>query len=1695
MNTTKKTPSPKKLAQLAGARAAKAAKRQKDLADQEAIRKATTRPRVTAKTTIAPQPIVPIIPAPKPQPAPSINMEYVNTKPVSAKKLAQLAEARAVLAKNRARRKRIDAEYEAKRAAERAIDALASASRAPVDRKRVGEKFTFDEMVEGRLPGEYPYYIQRHTKPRTAATLIRSDTDVQRYLRDLNTQDIRATGKFRALRAVDSEQHLRGTTARDYDASETPELPKYHNLDEEDLEERDPYGLQPYRGEDKYDKLVADYYYSPANAEGGSTCAGGSGGGCGRAGKSVAENCLLNIMNLMNMKVGKVYEKFPHLRPNNTGETIYITHDEIEEVSRLLRCNITVYTALGWRIGKPWHEFTYNTNRKINIIIENEHAYLVRQHFDLEDIVYGALPDIREIEGLVVDHEYYNVGTAPAHIQEKYPDVTLIPKYYTVLHEGKYHMLKDYKVSTFTGNPRDHEGLKHAYIFNDSQYLFKVFKKKHDLRTVMQEDMRNIIKAAEHFSGREIFAKVTPQLRVLDHNKSFVAYKTCPYYMGFPGNEFAASATPQPAGSTYVDTFVACKDIVGLPMHAARVLRYTRGPIVLPTPLYKYLLTICQGIDVDYYVASTVSDIDIVAYAEAANIDEMEKKAFRNSLIGRCIAGGLKETKCRLIQCGSERERAQILYECQTNNISVTMDGPDNMSLKVAYKSHTKGLYQFHSYILAYAAVQLISKMGEIANAPGCTLAGYNVDSVFYYGDYDGSERATEIGGWKYERAADKTLLKHLKVSKMEDFPLREVPRPKHLEGFRYTKNTLILGPPGVGKSHEFRESPLFDQVLTTPTRRLRERHKEGPYGFENTLTTAKYIQFGMEADALKAMRKCGRLPRLHGTHVVDEFTMFDEAQWNMIYERSGGKRMIVLGDDKQICNSINAPAITVEWFEARGFDIKYVARTPEKKCRQSYDEGCVLDALRSEIETYPTDMQWKERRDLEVAAHKRQVELLRPYVGGEVDDVLACFPQMIDGDHFDIYVSDRHKKLNIVNTAARKYCQDNGLLFPVNNGKGVIIRVSPDDPLIWWGRTCMKDVKPSELRYEPAVAVTADSIQGSDISQKIYVDVRMVRDRCFYTTVTRPFTLSQIIYVRAEPTLEVASPEWPKGVPTPTEIAMELYPDECMPDADVDAFVADIAAGCDVEPVVAMRSACKPPTKYSKLNEVPNEGFIIHTEWPYRHFLQFDDYAHFTSWSNEQPEAERCYHEVVHNDVRKIVVDIDGKGIPKEAWKDTARKFITSFVDTFRELFSTYLWTDDIVVVDASGYSVTGGADKFSLQIRTANYMVNRATCAHFAAAYVDRLGELGGYVDTGVYKNIQNFRCVGSTKLGDNRHSRMVPAGQDPEYSLVNTCPYPTVLEPLVSAKETISVIISDEHALRIIEAAAPYTEGLTYKLRRGLHTFVRTRMSHCNICSRSHEADGMLVNCDDQGNVILKCWRDIYDKDSRGSKGVVLFTFDPPEVTVSPPTPPSNPSEPPIEAVEVGPLEDGPMIDHPKKLHRKWTTKGQMKLAKLKVKYIFETWPKKEAGELPTTFVEYACYERLEAIGKRVVAAMERDPKYENGREVKKIVKAAFEKRHAEISQINAAAPRSSPVNLRVLVDLQKMAKKYCRAKDYYRALVYHSRWAYDLALAACEEVDALDSGVIRSVTHAIDLWASINPVMPTTAPSTPLFPLDI
>jgi len=1218
-----------------------------------------------------------------------------------------------------------------------------------------------------------------------------------------------------------------------------------------------------------------------------------------RVAKRVNENCVISILRSIvgDETIDKIYDKYPVLQPTildredhfelvesfvpfphdvinfddidfdeipewpGIDDNIYVNEAQLEDIAKIANVQIRAYTRLGLAFGAKlenrWIGVGNKGRRAISIMIRNEHATIIPEKMKIEKITYHdnylVLP---ETSTTLVDYKRCGEGSPYAN-------------FFTQLEGDKLVMHKVFRPSSVypdaTEEVKDEldTNIKLAHIFDVPQMLYYDFKRVFNMVPIPEYNLRAVVRRAEHFIGRRAMIPMitTNTYSEIDRNRHYCAYETMPDYIGFPTNALT-TCLPEHSVSPafYIINSITFSD-ASIERAFTEFHNYIPGQqIVLAQPTYAFISQYAV-IDIAYVLEGKFERISIIDFANQYNISEEKKKMFGNTLIGRTITGGITERTVLKVEFGNIDERDQLIFEAQRANLSFGGDTESaSGELTIIMSAKPRGFFNFHAYILSYANIAMMRKWREL-ETNNYTIAAYNVDAIVVCGNYTGEVSKT-IGDWKlgevkphyFSLSADRAP-----VVEEPPLPILTVPKRKPI-----VRNTVVGGAAGLGKSYFVKVDPQHDQIMLAPTHPLRIEHSEL---HPNTHTAQKALQFHIKKDEqFEIVRTTGAIPPAHSATVIDEGGMFTTEQWDMMDRRLGSSIKIVTIDFEQICNEIDGTRVTRKYFEDRGYDFIEMKREPGMHARQEYAYGCELDKLRG-------------------LSYKQQCEFIRAsHLWDRIlyDDIFAD----IDIERTKIIVGNHQRAFDInkrvYNICMRQHAANsfkNGLepYVPCVSTNKVTINkprkyelIPYNNKKIFWGRTSMNTERPTGKTWEPYVAVTSDAYQGKTAPDdiKLIVDMgSLCRHGTLYTAMTRtrkPDNMAIIDYYRQPSKRTIAAAKIARAEaeqlvvippePALAQIIIDLTDNIAQFDDDMEALINEIG---DYQPLVEPYEPREPiisttfaePEVFAKLDEVHAknadgaiDGLLIHTEYPYRHFLLFTDSNHFASWSAAQEPSARCYHEVVTTDNRCFVVDIDGQVDEADATKFTAN-YVDAFKKLFAHLFEIECADNDIAVIESSGFSKTKGAYKYSLQIRTRFMWSNAATCELFAKLLNERLGQHGANIDRGVYKSIQNFRCLGSTKKDDARWSRSTAGADD--------CWVGYQLDELMgiipiahrSAPKPLE-IIDGSYADQIRIAAAPYTSDHIMKYNKGRYIFTRAQSGECAVCHRRHDNSDMFI-----------------------------------------------------------------------------------------------------------------------------------------------------------------------------------------------------------------------------------------------------------
>jgi hypothetical protein len=744
-----------------------------------------------------------------------------------------------------------------------------------------------------------------------------------------------------------------------------------------------------------------------------------------RVANSPDENCLLKIIRTLHpVKLTKIYKKYPSLETQK-----YVSQDQIQAVAKAARLRIRIYTPLGSQTDQVWREFGYTNDKVLAVIVSNEHATMKTS--------LSTISKVRYVESVEKDESINVIHTEWDYILLR-GEVIGAEVYYRILLENNELVIeKTLKPSQITNDLNDDIDPMYFRCYKPEQVLYKRFAKG-NIHSIRDDVINKIIIQSEHFISRRMMKPVPKNATELDHNRNFSAYETLKEYIGFPETTLFPCKTPDSPA------FVIIHDIIDPPEYLRELYQYKSGTIVLPFPVYQYILPDCKDIQVDFYLNAKFRHISI--YDFARQFDIKYEKAFVNSAIGRTISGGIDAKRHVQFEVKNENEVQQIIDECYALNLEFSYV---KHRFSVYIPERPRGDFCFHSYILGYASIHLFTKYKQH------NVIGYNVDALLVEGKF--TEHSTEIGGWK--SGPVKNFYKMMSVAPITQKPTILPDIQVSTQSLR--KNILVVGPAGVGKTHKYITGNYHGMIFAAPRCVLRDDKKPQ---FPNSHTGQKLFQPSRD-DQTFYSHIIRKVPRNYQILVLDEVGMYTRTEHETIRRRTpDGVVCVYLYDPNQIHNELTNDPVDIDYFISMGFEVEYITRTPDTVARHSYDYGCRLDKI----------------------------------PGGYLDFKHADTTP----SHTDRIVTGNHKRAKVLNDRYRSQFA----LFPVRDRKNRPHYVSPDDPRIFWDKKEMNDSIPKGYKYLPALAITPDSIQGITISTyTLFVDYKYLkRHGCLYVAMTR---------------------------------------------------------------------------------------------------------------------------------------------------------------------------------------------------------------------------------------------------------------------------------------------------------------------------------------------------------------------------------------------------------------------------------------------------------------------------------------------------------------------------------------------------------------------------------------------------------------
>lgn len=903
-------------------------------------------------------------------------------------------------------------------------------------------------------------------------------------------------------------------------------------------------------------------------------------------------------------------------------------------------------------------------------------------------------------------------------------------------------------------------------------------------------------------------------------------------------------------------------------------------------------------------------------YAGLSADDRRDAKYFNNAFIGKLISGGVDDSFDEHYYVSNKYpgERMQLEYELQSKPgvRSVMFDEVTRTVVANVKSGKSNQLWHIHGQITAYQRAHMITTMSRY----GPSIVAYCVDG-FYTRGLIGLIPSTQPFEFKYSQSVIKfnSTYAH-KVHSSLYTPIYAPDISKYIG--RLSSRTNTIGPAGCGKSYiSLFTDPMVGSVIALP--QLTQADScAGKYTLSTNTIPVGYIP--PITTAQKIISDIGRdIAPEYETIRIDEAHQISQGMVNKILKWCTDNHLNLdlisdtekTGDNRVVIYQRPAPAPCGEPISSLESFEWYLQISSVR--RQSCADAAILDGLRG---LSPGEM--LRRIIPHVDTHLLGAPNVDKLYTRISELILAGSPVICSGhariSYLNKYVRDR---------ASAHLEQEYKHLLTVpavykgskKNREGMIPGAVYDTLAcnVYWDRTsASEDIKTkvnehgAGYRFEPAYVRTADARQGDTINQKYIIDITHINlPGYLYSALTRCARITDICLVelmdgspddivRMNKRLNISYQAGIIARKAAFEAYIAPYVDASMSHRPVTEKNSDMGNPTTETPVLIstaeknsadpgislqVRSHSYTPRiydKYATAIEIEPKAFITRSEFPYNRFLAHDSRESFIQWMEAQPADQRAYHEVITSIYRRLVIDIDCSDEVADPIA-TRRMCVLVFINAFNEYYKNAggaidarNLSEELAIIDSTGYSQLRQYNKFSLQLRVLQYTTTCDDAREFAAVYAKLLGDFGQYVDKGVYKSLQCFRIPGCTKHGDNRFSRCVNNAADTFvttdidlHRLAEYSPKPTV----------INLPLDQELTGRIIEAAAMYTEGLQYSYKSGKHGFSRMTPSHCKLCDDNHESDGMYVYTKDN-SVYLRCWGATHGKSGRVSKCVKLF-----------------------------------------------------------------------------------------------------------------------------------------------------------------------------------------------------------------------------
>jgi len=299
--------------------------------------------------------------------------------------------------------------------------------------------------------------------------------------------------------------------------------------------------------------------------------------------------------------------------------------------------------------------------------------------------------------------------------------------------------------------------------------------------------------------------------------------------------------------------------------------------------------------------------------------------------------------------------------------------------------------------------------------------------------------------------------------------------------------------------------------------------------------------------------------------------------------------------------------------------------------------------------------------------------------------------------------------------------------------------------------------------------------------------------------------------------------------------------------------------------------------------------------------FTSFNNFIEFSKFSRLVPKTQQSFYEIILGEFPQkphFDIDLDPNTHPDVNFDNVKDQLISGIIKVFQEKKLSLDPSKDLLLFTSHGKRSidprTGKKTKKSMHLVINNYChLNNVEAKAFYQEVIKKMTKHQEFIDTAVYSSTQQFRIVGSQKIGsfrpkifleewtyggsqkikyvypetpeDEDHKRIIQL----EISLVTKVSSCSVLpsfyngdDNAVSNKNYDALTLSKTHVLEAFSLLKKVvkTRPFPFKplgVKGGIIMIKRLRPSFCSVCRRTHQHENPFMVVIDQ-NVYFHCRR---------------------------------------------------------------------------------------------------------------------------------------------------------------------------------------------------------------------------------------------